>query len=402
MGIGHSTARPPRPGSEHSSANRASKLLSVLALTLAGCSAATDVPPTQPEPPVSAVPAVAPVSPPAPNARAAVTTVGGERAPVVGSVRPRPVVLPADEAAHNDALEWWYYNGHLIDEAGTRFGFHFVIFQAVGDDGATGYMAHAGLSDLTAGTHEQAGRYSFGDQPAQPTDGFALTVADWTLASEPDGHALTSTIGDMSLELDLSPVKPAVLHDEDGYLEGPEGWTYYYSWTRMEVTGTWSRLDQTLRVTGTAWMDHQWGDFAVTGFPFGWQWFAVQLDDGSELMVTEARDGASPPSAYGTLVQPDGASVFLEQGAIALTTGDTWTSPHTGAEYPAEWRMALRDYRIELELTPSIADSEMTVAFPPRTIYWEGVVDVRAMVDGDPVGGRGFVELVGYVGAGND
>ena len=313
------------------------------------------------------------------------------------SVRPRPVILPADTAPHAEALEWWYYNAHLTDEDGARHGFHFVVFQAITADGPVGYVAHAGLSDLAAETHKQAGRFSFGEQTPQPIDGFRLAVADWTLEGRPGRHALTASIDGVSLELTMAPVKPVVLHDEDGYLEGPEGWTYYYSWTRMDVTGTLSHMGKQLRVTGTSWMDHQWGDFAVTGFPFGWQWFAVQLDDGSELMLTEARDGVSPPVMYGTLVRPNGGTIHISHDAIALTIGETWTSPHTGAEYPASWGIALRDQGIELELNPLVADSEMTVAFPPQIIYWEGVVDVNATVGGDPVGGRGFVELVGYV-----
>jgi predicted secreted hydrolase len=144
-------------------------------------------------------------------------------------------------------------------------------------------------------------------------------------------------------------------------------------------------------------MDHQWGDFSVTGYPTGWQWFAVQLDDGSELMVTEARDGNETPLVYGTLVRPDGHSIHLTNDDTTLTTLGTWMSPHTQTEYPAGWRISVPEHRLEIELVPTIADQEITVAFPPRTIYWEGTASVSATLNNETIRGNAFVELVGYV-----
>ena len=383
-----------RPRSGRSPARYAAAAFGALAVAVAGCSAGSVPPatPTEPAPPTAPTDvSTAPAGPPSPAATATAD------APPPESIHPRPVVLPGDETPHTDPLEWWYYNIHLTDEDGSPYGLHFVVFQAMAESGLVAYQAHAGLSDLTAGTHEQAGRFSFSGQAPQPAGGFQFAVADWTLEGGPEGHALTSVIDGAAVELTMTPAKPAVLHDEEGYLEGPTGWTYYYSWTRMDVSGTLSRPDRQVRVTGVAWMDHQWGDFAVPGYPSGWQWFAVQLDDGSDLMVTEARDGVSPPTRYGTLVLPDGNAVHLPHGAIVLITDETWTSPHTGAEYPAGWKVAIPDHGIELDLTPSIADAEMTVAFPPQTTYWEGVVEVTATLNGAPVSGRGFVELVGYL-----
>lgn len=315
----------------------------------------------------------------------------------VAVTNPRPVVFPNDETPHDNALEWWYYNGHLTDEDGGEYGFHFVVFQGRTDDAGVGYMAHSGLSDLAAGTHDQAGRFSFGEQAGQPADGFDFIIEDWTLNGSPGLHALATSIDDRSLELIMLPTKRVVLHDEDGFLESADGWTYYYSWTRMEATGTLFLHDGDRQVTGTAWMDHQWGDFSVAGYPTGWQWFAVQLDDGSELMVTEARDGNETPFVYGTLVRPDGHSIHLTNDDITLTTLGTWMSPHTQAEYPAGWRISVPEHRMEIELVPTIADQEITVAFPPRNIYWEGTASVSATLSGEPVPGNAFVELVGYV-----
>ena len=50
------------------------------------------------------------------------------------------------------------------------------------------------------------------------------------------------------------------------------------STTPMAATGTVLVNGDASNVTGTAWFDHQWGDFIAVGGG-GWDWFAVNLDD---------------------------------------------------------------------------------------------------------------------------
>ena len=68
---------------------------------------------------------------------------------------------------------------------------------------------------------------------------------------------------------------------------------------------------QPLSVTGEAWFDHQWGDFIAVGGG-GWDWFAVNLDDGTDLTLSlvRAADGTYP-LVYGTYVAPDGTVTHL-------------------------------------------------------------------------------------------
>ncbi|MDA1096041.1 MAG: carotenoid 1,2-hydratase, partial [Chloroflexi bacterium] len=217
------------------------------------------------------------------------------------------------------------------------------------------------------------------------------------LQANPTRHALRFGAASWTLDLAATPVKPATFHDEDGFLVGPEGWTYYYSWPRMQITGTLATATSTQTVTGAVWMDHQWGDFAVSGYPSGWQWFAIQFDDGTELMVTEARDRDGQTRTYGTFVRDDGQTIHLSDEQISLTVEGEWTSPHTDATYPAGWRLSVPSLDLKVDLLPIVADQEVTVAFPPQTIYWEGATSVVATRGGRPVGGNAFVELVGYV-----
>ena len=90
-------------------------------------------------------------------------------------------------------------------------------------------------------------------------------------------------------------------------------------------------------MTGDAWFDHQWGDFISVGAG-GWDWFAVNLDDGTDLTVSlvRAADGTYP-LVYGTLVDAQGRTRHLGQEDLAVAVTDEWTSPATGATYPAGW-----------------------------------------------------------------
>ncbi|HEX9016288.1 MAG TPA: lipocalin-like domain-containing protein, partial [Chloroflexota bacterium] len=67
-------------------------------------------------------------------------------APTPTAVAPKPVVLPADEAPHDNLSEWWYYTGHLKTGVGKEYGFEFVIFQGVRSGSPVGYASHFAMT----------------------------------------------------------------------------------------------------------------------------------------------------------------------------------------------------------------------------------------------------------------
>src|SRR6266568_2320238 len=161
-----------------------------------------------------------------------------------------------------------------------------------------------------------------------------------------------------ALRLSLTDEKQAALH-HGGYIEyGPAGGSYYYSRTRIAASGSLSSAggDPTA-VSGVAWMDHQWGNFVVASGG-GWDWFSLQLDDRTELMLYVLRgvDGQTT-GVYGTQVLSDGGLVDLAPGTVSAEVRGTWTSPHTGASYPSGWRLRLPSGE-RLELTPQLVDQE--------------------------------------------
>jgi predicted secreted hydrolase len=203
---------------------------------------------------------------------------------------------------------------------------------------------------------------------------------------------------DFGIDLVMTDTRAApVLHDTIGWIDFADaGSSYYYSRPRMTASGTVTVGDRAFEVTGEAWFDHQWGDFIAVGGG-GWDWFAVNLDDGTDLTLSlvRAADGTYP-LVYGTLVRMSGETVHLPSDAFTVTSVDTWQSPDTGAVYPSGWTISIPSEQLEISLTPTVLDQELDTRRTTGVIYWEGSQIVEATHAGEGVGGEGYVELTGY------
>jgi predicted secreted hydrolase len=200
------------------------------------------------------------------------------------------------------------------------------------------------------------------------------------------------------LELRLVDEKPPALH-HGGYITyGNEGSSYYYSRTRLAASGLLRDASgATVTVLGLAWADHQWGDFVISGTG-GWDWFSIQLDNNTELMLYVLRDRAGATSAvFGSLIMPDGTVQDIGPGSVRVEATGQWLSPHSAATYPSGWLVELPEQHLLLTVTPQLQDQELY--FPGAVFagptYWEGAVDVHASGAGSPTG-VGYVELTGY------
>ena len=125
----------------------------------------------------------------------------------------------------------------------------------------------------------------------------------------------------------------------------------------------------------------------------GWDWFALQLSDGSELMFFKLRkpDGSQDPFSAGTFIAADGQSIHLDADETILRVTDEWVSPR-GGTYPASWALQIPSLSLELTISPVIPDQELVTTVR----YWEGAVDVKGTRQAQRLEGRGYVELTGY------
>jgi predicted secreted hydrolase len=326
------------------------------------------------------------------------------------------VEFPADFGAHPDyQTEWWYYTGNLADPNGNHFGYQLTFFRralipptqqserssSFAADQA--YMAHFALTSVANNRHDYSERLSRGAAglaEARGTD-YRVWLEDWYVEQIDQGlYRLYADAGEFQVDLELKDLKGPILQGQAGYSQkgtDPGNASYYYSQTRLETTGTVTTGEQVFPVTGLSWKDHEYSTSALSEDQIGWDWFSIQLDDLHEVMVFQIRraDGSIDDFSSGTLILPDGVTRRLSKDAFQIEVLDTWTSPDTGAVYPAQWKISIPSEQLSLEVIPFVADQELNLTYN----YWEGAVSVQGTHAGAPVQGSGYVELTGYAGS---
>ncbi len=347
--------------------------------------------------------------------------MGGDTLGYARATGPQLFNMPSDLGAHPDfKTEWWYFTGNLFSDEGRRFGYELTLFRSAlappdVDDESAGappdsawdtrqlYMGHFSLADPETGefyAFERFSRGSMGLAGAQSPP-FRIWLDDWNMESESIEDLfplrLMAEEDGIGIDLHLGRAKPMVLQGNDGWDpkgEGEGNASYYYSYTRIETEGTVSLRGDRIEVSGQSWKDHEWSTSALGPKESGWDWFALQLSDGREIMVYQLRrkDGSVSPFTSGTLVLEDGSKRALEADQFEITVRDTWLSPVSGAEYPSGWRLEIPSEDISLSVTPVQPNQELNVSVR----YWEGAVDIGGSASGEAITGVGYVELTGY------
>jgi predicted secreted hydrolase len=356
-----------------------------------------------------------PAAPPRVRATLSVDeALGGEPAGYARASAPRRFAFPIDHGPHSAyRSEWWYYTGNVETTEGRHFGFQFTVFrtalapQPVARPSAWAttqlYTAHFAVTDVAGHRFAAVGRTTraaldLAGATGPPGAPFRAWVEDWSVEGEGPSALpmrLRAARGDLALDLVLDSDRPPVLQGDHGLSrksDAPGNASYYYSLTRMTARGTIRVGNQVHTVAGLAWMDREWSTSALGPDQIGWDWFALQLADGRDLMLyrLRRRDGTIDRWSRGTLVRADGTTQPLEGDAVRVDVLAHWPSPRDGARYPARWRLRVPGEGIDVLVVPYLADQELDVGVR----YWEGAVAVRAAEDASV--GAGYVELVGY------
>ncbi|MGH7331009.1 MAG: lipocalin family protein, partial [Polyangiaceae bacterium] len=173
--------------------------------------------------------------------------------------------------------------------------------------------------------------------------------------------------------------------------------SHYYSMTRLLTRGAVNVGGVRYTVEGLSWMDHEFGSDELQPSQSGWDWFALQLDDGRAVMLYRLRqkNGGVTPESSGSLVEPDGRVRYLPLADFTTQALASWKSPRTGATYPSGWRVRIPSEGLDVTVTPLVLDQELV---DPQigVAYWEGDCDLRGVDRNRPVRGAAYVELTGY------
>jgi len=327
--------------------------------------------------------------------------------------------FPRDHGSHDDfRTEWWYYTGHLAATNGRQFGYQLTFFRrGVPRDRVKTlpsrwsitqlYLAHFAISDLSDEQFhydERISRAGLGKAGAEPGR-LHVWIDHWSAESPMTGpltQQLRASNDSIGLELTLSPEKPLVVHGAGGVSRkgGAEGQaSHYYSFTRLATTGALTLGTERFDVTGTTWMDHEFGSADLAEDLVGWDWFGIQLENGTDLMLYRLRraDGSTDPASSGTFVDRDGRTQHLTVKDFSMEPTAYWTSPKSTARYPQRWHIVIPSMPLSLDIIPQLAGQELVTSHSTQVTYWEGAIEVNGVAQGKTIKGQGYMELTGYV-----
>jgi predicted secreted hydrolase len=323
-----------------------------------------------------------------------------------------PFSFPLDHGPHPDfQTEWWYYTGNLKTNDGRPFGYQLTFFRrslsGQPDERASAwgtnqvYMAHFSLTDplsnnftffekLERGVPELAG--------AQGLPFYQVWLHDWQVKQTgADAFHLQASQDDFAIDLDLVDLKGPVFQGDRGLSQKggePGNASYYYSQTRLKTRGVIRIAEKEFTVTGFSWMDHEFSTSALGAGVIGWDWFSMQLDDESEIMLFTLRknDGSLDELSSGMIINADGSTRHLINSDFGIQSQGTWQSPATRTLYPSDWLVTVPSENLRLTVSPAIKNQEV----PGFFTYWEGSVVIEGTKKGNPVSGSGYTELTGY------
>ena len=326
--------------------------------------------------------------------------------------------FPRDHAAHPDyRIEWWYYTGNLSTREGRRFGYQLTFFRVGVDPNPVNpsqwtvrdlHMAHLAITDIDGGVHrvaERLNRTGVGWAGAS-TDRLDVWNENWRVTASDRTHRLqamdANQSGRLLLDLRLDSDMEPVLHGDQGFSQKGEdigNASHYYSFTRLTTQGRLEVDGEAFDVTGISWMDHEFGSSFLEADQAGWDWFSIQLNDGTDLMVYTLRDldGRADIRSSGTVVTSEGIT-HLKSDDVRLSPRRRWISSVSGAAYPVDWHIDIPSLGLKLEVSAAIDAQELVTAQSTGVTYWEGAVGATGTHDGVSVSGEGYLEMTGYAG----
>lgn len=325
-------------------------------------------------------------------------------------------IFPEDHGPHPGfRTEWWYFTGNLTSTDNKKFGYQFTIFRtSLSSDKNSRtsewssnqiYMSHFTVTDISNDKFYFDERFSReGNELAgAKVSPLKVWLEDWQITDSEGMTAFDLPVINVKAKTDkteinfiLESAKPVILQGDEGLSRKgsqPGNASYYYSYTNLKTEGKIYIEGNEYTVNGNSWMDREWSTSALSEDQRGWDWFALQLDDSTELMYYQMRkkDGSPDIFSKGVIVNKAGETDQVKKEDVELIITDNWKSP-SGVNYPSGWNLKIPSRNIYLNITPAVSDQLLNVSIK----YWEGSVKIDGTKNNSRITGRGYAELTGY------
>mgnify|MGYP000607062124 FL=1 len=199
-----------------------------------------------------------------------------------------------DEGRHlSEPVEWWYTTGHITGDTSTKEYSYMLTYFYYPDSGFDGFRI-LNLTDHSDGTFYQnvlPVNYTTLSTTELDIEANVFLAGTETWKNKLDGgnniipfeYEIFASGGGITLDFELVTTKRPLILGDDGYLDqGSVNYTYYYSQTGNDLIGSLTINGTTETVTGTAWIDRQYGNFnPFTGEKY--EWFSMQLSNGMDV-----------------------------------------------------------------------------------------------------------------------
>ncbi len=310
--------------------------------------------------------------------------------------------FPQDEGWHQpEPIEWWYTTaqvtgsttGHKYDVMLTYFDYPtfpfdgFRIFNIADENTGQFYKQSSPCNyTVNSAAHQEINASPMGGTPEE-----FVTLKDSVGNLIPFQYHAKAAAPTYNIDFNYNCLKRPLMVGGTGYLnEGASSYTYYYSLTALAVTGSITANGITENVTGTAWIDRQWGNFnPMSGEQY--EWFSFQLSNGMDMNVWNV---FTPQSLIPDLSTYKFCSEYIND-STDLTTSNFQLERLAYAYttdllrcYPKKWKFTQGN--IDLTITTIVPNSE--VLTPLR--FYEGATTITGTVNGVPVTGMGYAELL--------
>lgn len=314
-------------------------------------------------------------------------------------VKGEEITFPKDHGEHPEYLaEWWYLTANLKTETGKEIAVQWTIFRmATSDEDLSGwktpqmYMVHAVITTKEkVWAAERFARGGIG-QAGVSLNPFHAWLDNWSwdaATSDPFPGRLEFSDDHMSARLNIKQKGAIVLQGDKGYSKKHPLLSiasYYYSVPFLDLDGTITLDGKPYKVSGRGWFDREWSSSMLSAKQQGWDWFAIHLNDGSALMVSQLREEGQRPYFIGSRSWPDGRVVKLDNNQIRMKPMHFYKV--SGISFPLNWLIEVPSQGLKLQTSVVRQDQWLHFIFP----YWEGPINVTGTHSG-----KGFMELTGY------
>jgi len=310
--------------------------------------------------------------------------------------------FPMDEGWHSNAsMEWWYLNTHVTGTStGNKYSIMVAYFyypQILSDGIRIFNIANDTQDQFYSQTLPCDYSYLASDHLNIKALPFGSSEEEWATLQDslgnlkPFEYQISAVSNFGSVKAKYNAIKRPLMIGGTGFLyQGTSGYSYYYSQTLLNLIGTLKLNDITEPITGTAWIDHQYGELKST-IEDQYEWFSVQLSNGMDLNIWTIFYGQNQsPNTSNYKI----CSIYLSDSKdtsisnFELTRLMYTIMPNSSFCYAQKWRFVWDN--IDLIITTNQKHNEVLSPFR----FYEGSTTINGIVNGVPVTGIGFAELL--------